>query len=125
MEGWHVRFYSYKKKGGGGGWKGFKDWSLITGRGGGYKTGGGGGGGTWTLTPTKRGGGGGKGLSHAEGGHKKFWGSFYAVAWSFSHIVGGGAKSVHSLKGGGARKVLPCLEGWGRKKFRTRDFPIL
>ena len=25
-------------------------------------------------------GGGGKSLSHAEGGHKKFWGSFYAVA---------------------------------------------
>ena len=38
----------------------------------------------------------------------------------------GGAREVlplHSLKGG-ARKVLPCLEG-GRKKFRTRDFPIL
>ena len=28
----------------------------------------------------KRGGGGGKSFSHAEGGHKKFWGRFYAVA---------------------------------------------
>ena len=52
----------------------FRDWSLITGRGG-YKTGGGGA----CFTPTKRGGG--KSFSHAEGGgHDKFWGSFYAVA---------------------------------------------
>ena len=28
----------------------------------------------------KGGGGGGKRFNHAEGGHKKFWGSFYAVA---------------------------------------------
>ena len=46
-----------------------RDWSLITGRGGGYKTGGGGG--KSSFTPTKRGGGG-KGFSHAEGGHNKF-----------------------------------------------------
>ena len=32
---------------------------------------------------------------YEKGVHKKFWGSFYAVARSFSHIVGGG----------GARKV--------------------
>ena len=31
--------------------------------------------------PYEKGGGGGKSFSHAEGGgHKKFWGSFYAVA---------------------------------------------
>ena len=29
------------------------------------------------------------------------------------------------FKKGGAQKVLPCLEGGGRKKFQTRDFPIL
>ena len=34
----------------------------------------------------------------------------------------GGAKSLHPLKGGGAQKVLPCLEVGGTKKF---DFPIL
>ena len=42
-----------------------RDWSLITGRGGGYKTGGGGAE---------------KVLAILKGGHKKFWGSFYAVA---------------------------------------------
>ena len=51
------------------------------------------------------------------GGHNKFWGHFYVVARSFSHIVGprgGGAKSFYILKGGGgSQKVLPCLEGGG------------
>ena len=28
-------------------------------------------------------------LAMLKGGHNKFWGSFYVVAWSFSHIVGG------------------------------------
>ena len=28
-------------------------------------------------------------VSHAEGGHNKFWCSFYAVALGFSHIEGG------------------------------------
>ena len=53
-----------------------REWSLITGRGGGedYKTGGGRG--KCSLTPTKRGAG--KSFSHAEGGHRKFWGSFNA-----------------------------------------------
>ena len=41
------------------------------------------------FTPTRRGGGG-KSFSHSERGHKKFWGSSYVVARSFSHIVGGG-----------------------------------
>ena len=33
---------------------------------------------------------------------------------------GGGAKSFHSLKGGGgeSREVLPCLEWGGAKSFR-------
>ena len=56
----------------------FRDWSLITGRGGGYKTGGAGG--AREVLPLRKGGGGGKSFSHAEGGHKKVWGSFYAVA---------------------------------------------
>ena len=34
------------------------------------------------------------------GGHKLFWGSFYAVASSFSHIVGG-YKRFPLFKGGG------------------------
>ena len=42
-----------------------------------------GGGGKCIFTPTKRGGG--KSLAMLKGGHKKFWGSFYAVASSFSH----------------------------------------
>ena len=49
----------------------FRDWSLITGRGG-YKTGGGGG--HVKFYPYK------KVLATLKGGHKKCWGSFYAVA---------------------------------------------
>ena len=38
-------------------------------------------------------------------GHTKFWGSFYTVAGSFSHIEGGGgAKSFYSLKERGEGK---------------------
>ena len=68
-------------------------------------------------------GGGGVFFSHAEGGGggcKQFWGSF-------SHKEGGGgAKGFHFIKRGG-RENFYCLElgGGGRKKFRTRDFPIL
>ena len=32
------------------------------------------------LTPIKKKGGGERSFSHAEGGQKKFWGSFYTVA---------------------------------------------
>ena len=53
-----------------------RDWSLITGRGGGYKTGGG----AREVLPLRKGGGGGNSFSHSEGGHKTFRGSFYAVA---------------------------------------------
>ena len=42
-----------------------RDWSLITGRGGGYKTGGGG---HVKFYPYEKGGGGGKSFSHAECG---------------------------------------------------------
>ena len=47
------------------------DWSLITGRGGGYKTGGGGG--AREVLPLRKGGGG-KSFSHAEGGAQKVLG---------------------------------------------------
>ena len=42
-------------------------------------------------------------------------------------ILKGDANSFHPLKGEGggmARKVLPSLEGGG-KKFQSQDFPIL
>ena len=50
-----------------------RDWSLITVRGD-YKTGGG----APEVLPLRKGGGG-NSFSHAEGGHNKFLGSFYAV----------------------------------------------
>ena len=59
-------------------------------------------------------------FSHAEGwgegGAQRFWGSFYAVAQSFSHIEGGGGggKGFHSFKAG-ALKFYPVLGG--RKRF--------
>ena len=56
-----------------------------------------------------------------KGGHNKFWGSLYAVASCFSHIVGGGVKSFHVLNGG-VRKVLPCLEGGGAQKVSDMQF---
>ena len=47
--------------------------------------------------------GGGNVLAMLREGHKRIWGCIYAVAGSFSHIEGGGgAKSFHSLKVGGA-----------------------
>ena len=56
--------------------------------------------------PYKKGEGGAKKvLATLKRGHKRFWGSFYAVALSFNHIEGG-TKSFHSLKkkGVGGRK---------------------
>ena len=53
-----------------------RDWSLITGRG--RLQSGRGGACEDNFTPMKRGVG--KIFSHAEGGHKQFWGSFYSVA---------------------------------------------
>ena len=52
-----------------------RDWSLITGRRGGYKTGGR----ACEVLPLRKGGTE-KVLAMLKGGHKKFWGSFYAVA---------------------------------------------
>ena len=53
-----------------------RDWSLITGRGGGVKTGG------WNVNfyPYKKRGGAEKVLAMLKGGHNKFWGSFNAGA---------------------------------------------
>ena len=62
-----------------------------------------------------------------KGGHKKFLGSFYVVAYSFSHSDGGGAQKVSTLSKGGAQKVLPCLEGrggGGANKFEPAIFPF-
>ena len=89
-----------------------RDWSLITGRGGGLHNGRG----ACEVLPLEKGG----------GGHKQFWGRFYTVAWRFKHIEGETQK-VSTLNKGGMRKALPCLQrggGRGRKKFQTRDFPI-
>ena len=52
-----------------------RDWSLTTGRGGAYKTGGGG---QVKFYPYEKGDR--KMFAMLKGAHKKFWGSFYAVA---------------------------------------------
>ena len=52
-----------------------RDWSLITGREGGYKMGGG----AREVLPLQKGGGS-KVLAILKGGYKKFWGSFYVDA---------------------------------------------
>ena len=61
--------------------------------GGGYKTGGGG---AREVLPPRKGGGAENVLAMLKGGHQKFWGSNYAVAGSFSHIVDG-ARNVSTL----------------------------
>ena len=84
----------------------FRDWSLITGRGG-YKPGGG------SFTPMRRGGG--KSFSHAEGGGTKSFGVVFmrklevlAILMGerikFPLFERGGAKSF-TLSSGGAQKV--------------------
>ena len=60
-----------------------RDWSLIMGRGGATKQEGG----HMKFYPHEKGGG--EVSAMLKGGHTKFWGSFYAVAGSFSHIVEG------------------------------------
>ena len=54
-------------------------------------------------------------LSHAEGGHNKFRGSFYEVVLSLSHTDGGHKKfpTIKSGGGGGGRKSYPVLRGGG------------
>ena len=54
-----------------------RDWSLITGRGGGLQNGRGG---AHEVLSLQKGGGAEKVLAILKGGHKKFWVSFYAVA---------------------------------------------
>ena len=66
-----------------------RDWSLIIGRG---------------ATTRKRGRGHVKFYPYEKGGHNKFWGSFYAVALSFSHIEGGRKKFQLFKRGGGGSK---------------------
>ena len=55
-----------------------RDWSLITGRGVGYKTGGKGGGRSCEVLPLQKGGVK-KSFSHVEG-HTRCWGGFHRVA---------------------------------------------
>ena len=69
-----------------------RDWSLITVWGGAPKREGG----AREVFPLRKGGAE-KVLAMLKGGHNKFWGSFYVVDWSFSHIVGGGVQKVSTL----------------------------
>ena len=71
--------------------------------------------------PYEKGGGGGaeKVLAILKGGAQQvFWGKFYPVAWSFRHV------KFYPYEKAGREKFYPVLKGW-RKKFQTRDFPIL
>ena len=86
-----------------------RDWSLITGRGGGGLQNGRGRGAHEVLPLRKRGAE--KVLATLKGGAQKVSGS----------TVGGHEKFPLFKRGGGARKVLPCLE-WGGGGC---DFPIL
>ena len=58
----------------------FRDWSLITGRGGGGATQREGGGGHMKFYPYENGGGAEQVLAMLKGGYNKFWGSFCALA---------------------------------------------
>ena len=79
-----------------------REWSLIIGKGGGYKTGGGGKG---SFTPTKMGVR--NNLAMLNGGTKRF-------------------EVVYKPKMGGRNKFPPFKTGGGgREKFWTHDFPIL
>ena len=72
----------------------------------------------------EKGGGGGKSLSHAEGGHNKFWGRFYMVVSKVLAILKG--RKFPLFKGGGrcAIKSYPVLRGWGAKHFGFAIFPF-
>ena len=85
------------------------------------------------IPPKKGGGGGGKSFNHGEGGHDKFWSSFYMVARNFSHIEGGGGwwcKKFPLFKkkrggGGGRKKFYTVLRGGGgAKSFGPAIFPF-
>ena len=78
-----------------------------------------------SFTPMKRGGG--KSFSRAEGGGGGGTKRFEVVLTrelEVLTIVIGGCKKFPPFKRW-AQKVFHCLEGGGRKKFRTCDFPIL
>ena len=108
-----------------------RDWSLITGRGGGGGLQNGRGWSKWSFTPTQKGGGEGGGVGKALAMLKGGTTSFELVLTREPEVLAivqvmGGTKSFHSFKGGrGAQKVVPCLEGGGCKQFQTHDFPIL
>ena len=71
--------------------------------------------------------GGGKSFSHVEGGggRKRLRVVFLRKLEVLAVLKGGGvSRNVHPLEGGGARKLLPCLQG-GRKMFQTHGYPIL
>ena len=65
-----------------------------------------------------------KSFSIAEGGGGH---SFWVVLTQQLEVLailiegGGGAETFHSLKGGGARKVLPCLD-WGTQHVSAPRF---
>ena len=82
-----------------------RDWSLITWRAGGLQNGRG----QCEVLPLRKGGGGAeKVVAMLMGVHKKFWDSFYAVA--FSHIEGGAQKLPTPLKVG-RETFYPVLRG--------------
>ena len=80
-----------------------------------------GGGGHMKFYRYEKGGGAEKVVAMLNGGHTKFWGSFYMVAYRFSHIVGRHEKFPLFKRGVGAQKVLPCFEV-GRKKVSGPRF---
>ena len=58
-----------------------------------------------------------------KGGHKKFRGSFYAVAWSFIHIVGGGGREQFPVfKRGGVKTFTLSWGGGGAQKVSDPQF---
>ena len=100
-----------------------RDWSLITGKGGGVQNGRGGG--SCEVLPLEKGGGGGKGFSYDErGGGTTSFGVVFTWELEVLAIVMGEGDKMFLLFKRGSTQVLPCLKV-GRKRFRTRDFPIL
>ena len=88
-----------------------RDWSLITGRGGGYKTGGGRG--RLSFTPAKRGGG--ESFSHA-GGTTSFGVVFMRYLEVLAILMGGGGcKKFPPIETGGPGNAqsFTVSRGWG------------
>ena len=97
-----------------------RDWSLISGRGGGAKKREGG---HVKLYPYERGGGGGQGFNHAEGGYTKFWGIFFPQKLEVLAILKGGGNVSTRLKAG-RKRFYPVLTGGGGgvQKVSNRQF---